>query len=62
MTINMSILHQSSDLPQAKVYYSNIRHQFCMSWALRSLRTILHFRKYSKHCKKVVTINRKNVP
>ena len=48
------IFYQSSSVTSSKVYYSNTRHQFCVNWALLSLWPILHLRKNSKHCKKLV--------
>ena len=51
MTVNMSILNPNSNLTQSKVYYSNARHQFCINWALISLRAIVHLRKNPKRCK-----------
>ena len=53
-TVNMSILYQNSGLTQSKVYYSNTRYQFCMNLALLPLRPVLHLRKNSKHCDKLV--------
>ena len=53
MTVKMSIFYQNSNLTQSKVHYSNARLQFCMNWALLSLRPILHLIKYSKRYKKL---------
>ena len=51
MTVNISILYQNSDLTQSKIYYSNTRHRLCINRALLALRSILHFKKNSKHQK-----------
>ena len=52
MTVDASIFYQNLSVIRSKFYHSNIRYQFCMTSVLLSVRSILHLRKYSKHCTK----------